>query len=48
MSPVFYEELDSPATPKARERVLTDPEIVKLWKTCDEEGFPFGTVLDAA
>lgn len=37
--------LDSPAAPKARDRVLTTTEIKRLWETCDAEGFPFGPLL---
>jgi integrase len=34
-----------PETPKARERVLTEDEIVKFWKACDQIGKPFGQLL---
>jgi len=34
-----------PETPKARERVLTNGELVKLWKACDQQGYPFGPLV---
>jgi integrase len=34
-----------PETPKARERVLTDAEIVKFWAACDKAHQPFGHAL---
>jgi integrase len=34
-----------PETPKARERVLSDGEIVKFWAATDRLGPPFGAVL---
>ena len=37
--------LTSPSAEKARDHVLTNPEIVKLWAACDTEGFPFGPLL---
>ena len=37
--------LTSPSAPKARDHVLTNPEIVKLWAVCDAQGFPFGPLL---
>lgn len=37
--------LDAPTAPKARDRVLSDDEIKKLWSTCDDEGFPFGPII---
>lgn len=37
--------LESPAAPKARDRVLKDAEVVKLWKAFDNQGFPFGPLL---
>ena len=37
--------LTSPSAPKARDHVLTNPEIVNLWAVCDAQGFPFGPLL---
>ena len=37
--------LASPATPKARDHVLTDLEIEKLWAACGDQGYPFGPLL---
>ncbi len=35
-----------PDAPRARDRVLSDPEIVKFWAACDEAvGEPFGQLL---
>jgi integrase len=34
-----------PETPRARERVLTDGEIRKLWAATDKIGAPFGSVI---
>jgi integrase len=34
-----------PDTPRARERVLTDGEVVKFWRATDRLGPPFGSVL---
>src|SRR5262249_46938364 len=34
-----------PETPEARERVLTDGEIAKLWAATEKLGAPFGSVL---
>ena len=34
-----------PETPKARERVLTNDEIVRFWKATDEASKPFGQLL---
>lgn len=33
---------ERPATPKARERVLSDDEVRWFWKACDQIGQPFG------
>ena len=37
--------LSSPSAPKARDHVLTNPEIARLWAACDAEGFPFGHII---
>jgi integrase len=34
-----------PETPRARERVLSDAELVKFWQSTEELGPPFGQVL---
>ena len=34
-----------PETPKIRDRVLTDTEIVAFWNACDEMGDPFGPAM---
>jgi integrase len=34
-----------PDAPKARDRVLTNAEIVAFWRACDEVGEPFGQLL---
>jgi integrase len=34
-----------PDAPKARDRVLTDAEIVAFWHACDDIGEPFGQLL---
>ena len=34
-----------PETPKARDRVLSNVEIVKFWRVTDKSGEPFGAVL---
>jgi integrase len=34
-----------PETPKSRDRVLTDDEIVKFWRACDQISKPFGQLL---
>jgi integrase len=42
-SPV--EGLQIPSRVVARERVLTDDELVKVWKAATEIGYPFGTMV---
>lgn len=34
-----------PAAPRARDRVLTNDQLVRLWHACDEEGWPFGSAV---
>jgi integrase len=34
--------VEAPGQEHSRDRVLTDVEIVSLWRACDEEGEPFG------
>jgi integrase len=34
-----------PAKNKSRDRVLTDPEILSVWRAADHVGYPFGTVV---
>jgi len=34
-----------PAKEQSRERVLTDAEIVGVWKVADRDGYPFGAIL---
>lgn len=31
--------------PRARDRVLTDDELVRVWRAADELGYPFGTIV---
>jgi integrase len=35
----------APDGPEARDRVLTDAEVVKLWRATDEVGEPFGAIF---
>jgi hypothetical protein len=39
------EGLQIPSRVVARERVLTDDELVKVWNAAVEIGYPFGTVV---
>jgi integrase len=34
-----------PGPPPARERVLTDPEVVAFWRACEKIGAPFGPLF---
>ena len=36
--------LKMPAKPRSRDRVLTDEEIVRVWKAASAMGYPFGTI----
>jgi integrase len=38
------ERFERPAKPKSRERVLTAPELKKVWRACDSSGV-FGTIV---
>jgi integrase len=35
--------IEAPGQERSRERVLSDAEIVLLWRACDEEGEPYGS-----
>jgi integrase len=37
--------LDAPAEEQSRERTLSDPELAALWKVADQDGYPFGRML---
>lgn len=39
------EGLKSPTKYKPRRRVLSDDELVKVWRAAEEVGYPFGTVI---
>ena len=39
------ESLSRPKAPEARERVLSDEEVIKFWKAADKESYPFGPLL---
>ena len=39
-------DMPKPAAPKARERVLTDAELVAVWKAADRVGWPFGPIVN--
>ncbi|MGH7068523.1 MAG: tyrosine-type recombinase/integrase [Acetobacteraceae bacterium] len=38
-------DLEKPAAPKARERVLGDEELKAVWQAADEAGHPFGNIV---
>lgn len=38
-------DMPRPDAPKARDRVLSDAEIVSFWRGCDKVGEPFGAAL---
>ena len=38
-------DLPKPGTKVARDRVLTDAELVAVWKGCDQLGWPFGIIF---
>jgi integrase len=42
-SPVV--SLDAPAEEVSRERTLSDPEIIALWRAADADGYPFGKMM---
>jgi integrase len=37
--------VEKPAPETRRDRVLSDTELVSIWRACDELGFPFGPVV---
>lgn len=38
-------ELRSPSLPKPRDRVLSDSELVQIWRAAEEEAYPFGPIV---
>lgn len=38
-------DLKAPSTSKARDRILTDEEIVQVWKAAEPSWFPFGPIV---
>ena len=38
-------DLPKPGSNVARDRVLSDEELVAIWKGCDQLGWPFGTIF---
>lgn len=38
-------DLEKPAAPKARERVLTDGELRAVWEAAEKTGHPFGNIV---
>jgi integrase len=37
--------VERPASEVSRERVLEDDELARIWKACDELGYPFGAAI---